>query len=212
MESASCLVVLTQQSSSLTARMHHNSQKRINTSNLLGPCWPHSHTADPKTSSSITSVSTTLLIQQYSRRPRALESLHIVTCVYICCSCKHLAVLLHLHSLCLCLVLSMSHLQHSIKDYLTIYIQSYHQWRWGLLDEFLLSAGVCAWSHIHICCPLKMDIFNPCFPLGGKSKSCQAENEIYSDGISKTAREIQHLYIWAEMLLETALRHLTERH
>lgn len=42
--------------------------------------------------------------------------------------------------------------------------------------------------------PVKMDIFNPCFPLGGKGKSCQAENETSSNAMSVTARK-KHLYI-----------------
>lgn len=116
------------------------------------------------------SVFTTLLIRQY-RRPRAPGSYlsflnfcvftsvaHASACKYYCINASHPH--------------PTSYLQRFIKDYLTIYIQRYHQWKWGLLDE-LSVVQASAHTHrdrtdIHICRPAaKMGIFNPYTPTRG---------------------------------------------
>lgn len=121
--------MLTQQSGSLTAQMHHNSQKRINTSKLfwdLGDLILTPHSQKHPSASLCSSVFTTLLIQQY-RRTRAPESYlshfltsvftsvpHASACQYYCINAASVSPSSSLHHIC----------SVFIKDYLTIYISS----------------------------------------------------------------------------------------
>lgn len=140
-ESVSRSVMHTQQSSSLTARMHHNSQKRINTSKLF---WDLGDLALAQQSQKHPSASLQQLCVhntadsagQWTPGTRVLNLPFFNLCVYLCCTCRCSRISA---ASVFPLILPTSYLQRFIKDYLTIYIQRYHQWRWGLLDEFLLS-------------------------------------------------------------------------
>lgn len=127
MESLPSSVMLTQQSSSLTAQMHHNSQKRINTSKLF---WDLSDLTLTQRSQKHPSASLQQLgvhntadsALQKTPGTRVLSLSCFNLCVYMGLSCKR-------HQYYSTNAASPSYLQRLIKDYLTIYIQWYHQWR-----------------------------------------------------------------------------------
>lgn len=96
-QSVAYLVIFTQQSGSLTARMHHNSQKRINTSKLFWDLYDLTLTQQSQIAYILrhhfsSSVFTTPLIQQHQRPPRPEHPARISVIfffnlfVYFCCS------------------------------------------------------------------------------------------------------------------------------
>lgn len=135
-QSVSYLVLLTQQSSSLTAQMHHNSQKRINTSKLfrdLGDLTltQQSHKHPSASLQQFCVLNTADSAVQETPGTQILSICHFfLTFVF-----THIAQASSRQLYCINapsvspLVLPTSYLQRFIKDYLTIYIQQYHQWR-----------------------------------------------------------------------------------
>lgn len=165
-QSVAYLVIFTQQSGSLTARMHHNSQKRINTSKLFWDLYDLTLTQQSQIAYILrhhfsSSVFTTPLIQQHQRPPRPehparISVIFFLTSLFTSAAHGALARSTTVETLYLrlSLILPTSALQRLIKDYRTIYIyiyiQWYHQWRWGLLVKCVTgSAGVRAHRNRH---------------------------------------------------------------
>lgn len=144
--------------------MHHNSQKRINTSKLF---WDLGDLTLTQQSQKHPSASLQQLCvhsaADSAAAAAAFKPTHPTTqvflspsffnlSVYLCCSCKALVsstALMPPLSLFLPLILPTSYLQRFIKDYLTIYIQQYHQWRGELIGWVLLSALWVAQACVH---------------------------------------------------------------
>lgn len=111
-EPAPYLAMLIQQSSSLTARMHHNSQKRINTSKLFWDLGDLTLTQrSQKHPSASLEHNTADSAAQEAPNTRVLSLSFFNLCVYFRCSCKRLCVQLYYCCLRLSLILPTSHLQ-----------------------------------------------------------------------------------------------------
>lgn len=123
---------------------------------LLGPRWTHSYYAgEAKTSFSITS----LYVCVYSAADPAAQvtsstllmlSLSLFNfCVYFCRSCRKLALVLPAQVSASSPYVTSAALHERLSDY--IYIQPYHRWRWGLLDELFLRCPENKTKNIHKC-------------------------------------------------------------
>lgn len=136
-ESVSYLALLTQQSSSLTARMHHNSQKRINTSKLFGDLGDltltqQSHKHLSASLQQLCVLNTADSAVQKTPGTQILSHSVFFFLVFVFTFVAH-ARTCQLYCINAASVspssFPTSYLQRFIKDYLTIYIHQYHQWR-----------------------------------------------------------------------------------
>lgn len=161
--------------------MHHNSQKRITPASSSG--------------ASMTSLSHSRaknILQHHFRSstcvhnavdsaewggggPQSTQSLSLS--IFNLCLLLSLPVPAVPQFCCISAISPSSSIRHiCTKDYLTIYIQQDHQWRWGLLDEFLLSTLWFAKEQTHIhkrCfCTAKVAFFflTHAFLKGAKAK------------------------------------------
>lgn len=184
--SVTYLVMLTQQSSSLTVRMHHNSQKRIMPASSSGTSMTSLSHSRPKDilqhhfSSSVSSLHSCLR----STGGETLEHLSLISVIF------NLSVssVAHASTCQFCCIStasvspssSLRHICSSSRKIIWLYIFS------SIIngDEayWMNFSRVCACTRtnafLYAAPSAKMDIFNQYNPQGGKSKRCQAENEM----------------------------------